>query len=237
MDVARVAEVIARCRPDIVGLQELDVGRMRSGGIDQAQAIATHLRMTPYFSPTVHVAEEKFGNAILTALPLEIVKAAELPSLAEPRGAIWATVDIGGVPLQIVNTHLGLRRLERMMQVEALLGPSWLDAVEMREVPTVLMGDLNAVPSSAAYRALAREMADVQMETPGMILRTFPARLPLLRLDHIFVRGGPVPVGAEIPRDVLTRSASDHLPLLAMLDVPATSGRGMERPEGAMLKR
>lgn len=236
MDPARIAEVIANSGAEIIALQELDVGRTRSGSIDQAQAIAAHLRMKAYFSPTMHIAEEKSGNAILTALPLHIVKAAELPSLAETRGAMWVSVDVGGLALQIVNTHLGLRPRERMRQVETLLGPAWLDSPEAQEAPMILMGDLNAVPGSAAYRAIARKMVDVQKGTPGRILRTFPARLPLLRLDHVFVRGGLVPVSAVIPSDMLTRRASDHLPLLATLDIPVEGETGPTLRESTTAK-
>ena len=51
LDVARIAAVIAELEPDIVCLQELDVGRARTGGVDQAQAIAAGLAMTSRFHP------------------------------------------------------------------------------------------------------------------------------------------------------------------------------------------
>ena len=41
LDVGRIAAVIAQSKPDVVALQELDVGRARSGGEDQAHAIAS----------------------------------------------------------------------------------------------------------------------------------------------------------------------------------------------------
>jgi endonuclease/exonuclease/phosphatase family metal-dependent hydrolase len=43
LDVGRIAAVIGQSRPDIVALQELDVGRERSGRVDQAHAIAERL--------------------------------------------------------------------------------------------------------------------------------------------------------------------------------------------------
>ncbi|HYG26664.1 MAG TPA: endonuclease/exonuclease/phosphatase family protein, partial [Caulobacteraceae bacterium] len=45
LDVERVAEVIADCQPDIVALQELDVGRARTRGVDQAHRLAELLGM------------------------------------------------------------------------------------------------------------------------------------------------------------------------------------------------
>lgn len=231
VDPARVAEVVARCEPDIVALQEVDVGRARSGGVDQAQMIAAHLRMGTHFHAALHLEEEKYGDAILTALPARLVRAGPLPSIGEPRSAIWVSVDIGGVELQVINTHLGLRRRERIAQAAALLGPGWLGGTAGGDEPTVLAGDFNAVPSSIAYRNLARHWRDVQVAACPRPRATFPSRLPILRLDHIFVGEGIEAVGAEVHSDRLARTASDHLPLTATISVPTRP-----RTEGAITR-
>ncbi len=91
----RIARVIARQAPDIVALQELDVGRSRTGHLDQARAIADALEMSLAFHPTVTVADEQFGDAVLSPHPLRLVHAGTLPGLGlEPRGAIWVEVDV-----------------------------------------------------------------------------------------------------------------------------------------------
>lgn len=64
------SRVIARHTPDIVALQELDVGRRRSNGVDQAELIARRLEMEQIFSASLHVEEGRYGNAILTHLPM-----------------------------------------------------------------------------------------------------------------------------------------------------------------------
>ena len=86
LDVERVAAVIAAARPDIVCLQELDVGRARTGGVDQAHAIAARLNMTVHFNAALKVAEERYGDAILTHLPMRLVKTGPLPTLPRVRG-------------------------------------------------------------------------------------------------------------------------------------------------------
>ena len=58
----RVAEVIAAAQPDIIGLQELDVGRRRTGGIDQAHTIAEILKMKHHFHAALDVEEERYGD-------------------------------------------------------------------------------------------------------------------------------------------------------------------------------
>ena len=65
--------MIAQSRPDIVALQELDVGRMRTGGVDQAHAIAERLGMSFHFNCALKVEEEQYGDAILTARPSKLV--------------------------------------------------------------------------------------------------------------------------------------------------------------------
>lgn len=222
-DPARIAEVIARHQPDIVGLQEVDVGRRRSGGVDQAQAVAMHLKMASHFHPALHIAEERYGDAILTTLPSRLIKAGPLPSLGEQRGAIWIAVAIGDKEVNVFNTHLGLRPRERARQVETLLGPTWLGHPDARDRPTILMGDFNAGPSSAPFKLLSRHFTEVQAEAADRPRATFPAWLPLLRIDHIFVRSLAV-TGSEVDRRGLARRASDHLPLVASIALPSGHG-------------
>ncbi|MFC4173930.1 endonuclease/exonuclease/phosphatase family protein [Microvirga sp. GCM10011540] len=216
---SRIADVIAAYEPDIVALQELDVRRARTGGVDQAHVIARALGMQMHFHAAIKVMDEEYGNAILTHRPSYLVRAGRLPGLAgrpaiEPRGALWASVNIGGADLQIVNTHLGLRRAERLAQVDALLGPQWLGHPACRE-PVILAGDLNAIPRSRAYQRLAGHLSDAQaaphVRRPQP---TFPGRMPMLRIDHVFVSRAIEVLRAEAVRSPLARVASDHLPLL-----------------------
>jgi endonuclease/exonuclease/phosphatase family metal-dependent hydrolase len=228
----RIAEVIAGCEADVVALQEVDVGRARTGGIDQAEEIARLLGLHHHFHPALHQAGERYGDAILTPHRSRVVRAGALPGLArrpalEPRGAIWVEVEIGGVMLQVVNTHLGLLGRERVAQVNALLGADWFGHPACR-APYLLMGDLNATPWSRAYRRLAGRLTDVRrIGQTGSGRATFPTHFPLLRLDHVFVGSG-IGVGrVQVVRSGLARIASDHLPLLAEIDI------GAERPAKA----
>ncbi|WP_249691057.1 endonuclease/exonuclease/phosphatase family protein [Stappia sp. WLB 29] len=218
LDLARIVEVIAAAQPDVVALQELDVGRLRSGGIDQAEEIAAALEMTSVFHPAMHVAEEKYGDAILTSLPMRVVKTGPIPSRGEPRGAIWCEIEHGARPLHVFNTHLGLWRGERLAQVRTLLGPAWLGHPECRGQDTVLMGDFNSVPSSPSFAQVASVLQLARPRTGRLAGPTFPARLPLLRLDHIFLSKGLRCLDCTPLRTPPARLASDHLPLLAVLE-------------------
>ncbi|MCJ9673505.1 MULTISPECIES: endonuclease/exonuclease/phosphatase family protein [unclassified Neorhizobium] len=219
LDPARVAEVIAALEPDIIGLQELDVGRSRTGGIDQAHTIASLLRMEFHFHAALNVAEERYGDAILTALPARMVKGAGLPSHGEQRGAVWVEIDVGEQKLQVFNTHLGLLGGDRMRQIGEILGPSWMGAPDCQGKPKILIGDFNATPVTATYKAVARQMADAPLVSGGRPKPTFPSRLPLLRIDHVFVSSEVTPIATQVVSTPLSRRASDHLPLLVTVEL------------------
>jgi endonuclease/exonuclease/phosphatase family metal-dependent hydrolase len=228
LDVGRVAAVIAQSRPDVVALQELDVGRARSGRIDQAHEIAGRLGMGVHFNCTVQVEEEQYGDAILTPLPHRLVRTGPLPTLPrtrlERRGALWVAVEAApGVELQVINTHLGLVPLEQRAQVSALLGPDWVGDPAFADT-AVLLGDFNATSRYAAYRQLADRLQDVQRgvrgeRLGGRTVRTFPSRMPVLRIDHMFLSASVEVAGVYAPLTPLSRLASDHLPLVADLRI------------------
>ena len=217
----RIARVIARHDPDVVALQELDVGRPRTGGVDQAQLIAEHLEMLAHFHPALSVEEERYGDAVLSRLPMRLVRAGALPSLPsrplEPRGALWVEITSGPVRLQVVNTHLSLHPAERSLQVDALLGPDWLGAIQP-DGGTVLCGDFNALGWFPVCRRITRSLRDVQVGRHGYRPRsTWPGRFSVGRIDHVFVDPAIEVRHVEVPDDALARVASDHLPLIVDL--------------------
>jgi endonuclease/exonuclease/phosphatase family metal-dependent hydrolase len=233
LDVARVAAVIASAAPDIVALQEVDVGRARTGGVDQAHRIAQRLGMVSRFHAALKVEEELYGDAILTALPERLIKAGPLPGYAripqlEPRGALMVAIEVTAATgakteVQVINTHLGLVPREQQAQAAALAGPGWLGAADRRD-PLILVGDLNATSASVAYRTLAGQLRDAHAmlrwgRGRGRIA-TFPSAMPVLRIDHVLVSMGVHVERMAVVETPLARTASDHLPLV--VDFEAT---------------
>lgn len=220
----RTARVIARHNPDVVALQELDVNRARTGGVDQAKQIARLLEMDYHFHPAIHLEEERYGDAILSRLPMRLVRTGALPRMPgkswfEPRGALWVEIDYHGSNIQILNTHLSLSAPERRLQVNTLLGPQWLGNPNCRG-PRILCGDFNAGPRSPVCRRLQTVLRDVQLELEQHSVRaTFFGRMPQLRIDHIFISTALTATAVEVPRSELVRLTSDHLPLIAELQL------------------
>ena len=219
LDVGRIAEVLARLKPDIVALQELDVGRARTGGVDQAHEIARRLDMACHFHAALKVEEELYGDAILTCYPETLIQVGPLPGhprigALEPRGALWVEVEIDGKTVQVINTHLGLVPREQQIQATHLAGESWAEHPRCRGAK-ILLGDFNATGASVVYRTLTHRLAAARNLAPTrQPSSTFPSQLPVLHIDHLFVSPEIEVKAVFAPYDPLTRLASDHLPLV-----------------------
>jgi len=226
LDVGRVAEALAKLEPDIVALQELDVGRARTGGVDQAHEIAKLLDMACHFHAALKVEEEQYGDAILTCYPERLVKAGALPGhpairALEPRGALWVEVEVDGAPVQVINTHLGLVPKEQQIQASHLAGAAWLGHPQCRG-PTILLGDFNATATSVVYRTFLKGLSAARTLAPTKTpTATFPSPLPVLRIDHLFVSPEIKVTDVFAPFAPITRVASDHLPLVMDFEVAA----------------
>ena len=106
----------------------------------------------------------------------------------EPRGGLWVAIEAEGTEIQFINTHLGLKRKEREIQAEALLGSGWLSHTDCRK-PIILCGDFNARPSSSICRGFRTLLRDTQLERAGHHpKKTLFGRFPLARIDHVFIQ-------------------------------------------------
>ena len=211
LDIDRIVGVIGEHEPDIVCLQELDVGRLRTGMVDQAQAIADRLSMTSRFHPAMAVEAELYGDAILTPHPERLIRADALPTVKgipglEPRGAIWSMIEIDGAPVNVTNTHLGLVPREQRAQATALSGAGWAGDCQGA---TIVAGDFNATSITRPYQIMTRG------------LKTSPSGFPATRIDHCFASPEVRATGVRSTFSPLARVASDHLPLIVDFEIVA----------------
>jgi endonuclease/exonuclease/phosphatase family metal-dependent hydrolase len=223
--VDRIADVLRACDADVIGLQEIDVGRDRSGGIDQAEAIALRLGMTHVFGAALYDGRGCYGNAILSRHGMEHVRTRRLPTWrlwSEPRCFVHARVDLPGEDLDVVVTHFGLEPIERLGQAHRVARE-----VAAASPYTVLLGDLNCGRGTLSYARIARTLRDAQHEVdPRAVRATYPAWRAMLRLDHVFVGRGLEVLGAEVPDGVEARLASDHLPVTVTVRRRPDAGAG-----------
>jgi endonuclease/exonuclease/phosphatase family metal-dependent hydrolase len=226
--VERVADVLRACDADVIGLQEIDVGRARSGGMDQAEAIAVRLGMNHLFGAALDDGRGQYGNAVLSRHPIEHVRTEKLPTwraISEPRCFVHARVDAPDLELDVLVTHFGLGPIERMGQAKRV-------AAELRRAPrcTVLLGDLNCGRGSIAYQRVRAVLRDAQHAAdPKRVAATYPSWRPVLRIDHVFVASGLEVLASEVTAWGLAREASDHLPVVVTLRRAAEWDRDRHR--------
>jgi endonuclease/exonuclease/phosphatase family metal-dependent hydrolase len=148
-----------------------------------------------------------FGNALFTRHPILDVHRIDLSmEKREPRGALAATIDVGGSVVHVLAAHLGLRVHERRFQVRQIL--DYLDSV--KNTLLVVLGDFNDwLPGRSVVHVLDHRLG--RQPRPA----SFPVRLPVVALDRIWV------APARALRRVFThatptaRLASDHFPVVA----------------------
>lgn len=206
-DPERIARVIGELDVQLVALQEF---HSRDGF-----ALREHLERatgwTAVVAPTFVKHGGDFGNAVLSALPVESAAVHDLAVAGrEPRNAIDVTVAAGSTRVRVVATHLGLRAGERARQIDRVCG-----LIGARErCATVVLGDFNEWwRSGGSMRAIDRVL------TPVRAIATFPSPRALLALDRAWVSSAVVRVETQVHRSRLARVASDHLPLIVAIDI------------------
>lgn len=219
-DPERIARVLDEVRPDVAGLQEVGAPLPPGGPADPAQLLGALAGMNGAFGPTMsHRRGFAYGNAVLARHPIVAVRNYDLSVPGrEPRGCVRADVEVAATRVHFFAAHLGLHWRERRRQAAQLLSADILRDTALAH-PLVLVGDFNSLSRrSAVPRWLRRQLVDCAREARNEA-PTFPARFPLLRLDHCYVDSALRVVAVEIWRTPLARRASDHLPLVVELEV------------------
>lgn len=216
----RVGAVIGELDADVVGLQEVDDRRPQHNGFRQFEFLQAASGLTAVAGPNVRDHQGDYGNALLTRLPVAAVRHIDLSLRGrERRGAIDVDLVSPHGALRVVVTHFGLGLRERRAQVGMLLDAlGHAPHAEHHREATLLLGDLNEwMPGGGArLHALGRRFA---AHYTG---RSWPAFLPLLRLERIYAHPRPAQVKIRVHASRLARRASDHLPLVVDLVWPGS---------------
>ena len=211
----RIVETLARYRPDIVMLQEVDEGVPRSRGHRQVDLLGDALGLhNRAFQRNVALRKGYYGNAILSRFPLREIGNVDLTiPLKKRRQALVARCRVGATVrnnVLLVNCHLGLSGFERSAQLRRLFAGDPLGSIAV-QAPVIVAGDYNDVWGTLGGRFMEPE--GFRSATKGN--RTFPAVMPVRALDHIYYRGNLDALRAFVSRSRIAREASDHLALVA----------------------
>ncbi len=209
-DAGRVFRVIEELDASVVGLQEVD-GNPMTGAGQALLGLAAEAGYAVHHGITLRRTDADYGNALLSRVRILRVDLHDIsvPD-AEPRGLIAASLLTEGHPIRVLVTHFGLRFGERRLQARRVASL----AAENQGAVTVVLGDFNEWrPMAVSLRPLRAVLG----RAPAP--RSYPAHRALLRLDRVWVRPRERLLCVEAHRSTSARLASDHLPVLAQIDL------------------
>ncbi|HVI45694.1 MAG TPA: endonuclease/exonuclease/phosphatase family protein [Chitinophaga sp.] len=215
LDLQGIANVILATNPDLVALQEVDSVTQRTQKVDQLKELASITGMYTYYAKAMDYDGGGYGTGILSRFPIENGVTIQLPSAQsgnEPRVAGIVTVKLPSDSLiQFVSTHLdaGQKPTDRLLQSAALA-----EHFKATQLPIILAGDLNAIPSAKEINVLRKIFTDA---TP-QVAPTIPADAPKEKIDYIMVH--PKHNWTIVSARTIEESvASDHRPVLCELEL------------------
>jgi endonuclease/exonuclease/phosphatase family metal-dependent hydrolase len=210
---------------DIVFLQEVLGEHNRHAdrhdnwpGVSQYEFLADEIWQDFAYGKNAVYPTGHHGNALLCKYPILEYRNRDISEVgAEGRGLLHAVLDVPGWdrPLHAICAHLGLAEKHRTKQLAKLGG------IVNREVPfgtgVVVAGDFNDWRSRANdILSESAGLVEAFADADGKSAKTYPARLPLLRLDRIYTRGVDVLRPAVLSRRPWSH-LSDHAALVVEL--------------------
>lgn len=202
-DLEGVCRIIEKWSPDVAALQEVDSrGRSDDPFGRLAKAVGEHSAD----ARSIITKDGDYGQVLLSRWPFLAPPTVTDVSYQErePRRAISATICSPYGNVAVIATHLGLSIHERQAQARTL-------ASLVLHPRTIIAGDFNDWLWVKSVRNVLAKHCPVRTR-----LRTFPAGLPLLRLDRIYLTNSGKILRAWTDRDA--RHHSDHLPVLADIE-------------------
>ena len=212
---SRIAEVIRSIDPDVIALQEVIGAGANAAG--HAEELGALLGMGWVMAPTRHLRGALYGNVVLSRHPIAHHAQYDLSwKTCEPRGCQRVDVAFGDDTLHLYNVHLGTAFLERRYQAGRLSA-----IVHDRRIgqPKIVLGDFNEWMKGLATNMLSERLQSIDLRQHLRRRRTYPGVFPVLHLDHIYYDGKVEVAKLELPRTRLALMASDHLPLVADLEI------------------
>ncbi len=236
LDLERTARLIEATGAEVIGLQEVDRHwSERSSFVDQATWLADRLDMHVAFGANLDLdpltpgaPRRQYGTAILSSHRIREQRNTLLPRPAggEQRGLLEVRIKVNNVPVRVFNTHLQHdSQLERLAQVAAIE-----QIVATSRESVVLVGDLNATPSSPEITTLTDDLVDAWVTAGVGDGFTFDAVTPHARIDYVLTSDSIVARTAA----VVTTDASDHLPVVVDLDLPGNRTSRVATTQGQL---
>lgn len=216
----RIARVLEEIDADIISLQEV-VSRDGTASSDhQADYLAGRLGFFGAMGETRKHRGGAYGNVTLSRWDFKLVRPIDVTVAGrEQRAALRTDIRIGSHVLHVFNLHLGTAVRERRQQAVRLLDQDLLRSLDISG-PRIVMGDFNEWVHGLVTRTLVAEFKFHDLRSHITNMRSYPALLPLLNLDHIYFDHHLRIEKAFFHRSRRSMMASDHLPLVTDVVLP-----------------
>ncbi|QXI31564.1 endonuclease/exonuclease/phosphatase family protein [Pseudomonas vanderleydeniana] len=155
------------------------------------------------------------GNALLSKFPILAYGNRDVSIQGnEQRGLLHCTLEVPGHdPVFAICVHLGLREVHRQSQIDLLL--DYLQTLPP-DAPVIIAGDFNDWRRRADRRLSEQAWVEAFTHLQGAPARSFPTRLPWLRLDRVYLRNASA-IGAKVLSTHPWSHLSDHACLVVEL--------------------
>ncbi len=211
--LSQIRDGLRAASADLVFLQEVGGADGAEVSTHQYEVLADQIWPQHAYGRNAVTTGGHHGNALLSKYPILAWQNVDVSvGESEGRGMLHCVLDVPHAPhpLHAVCVHFGLRESHRQRQIEHLL--DMIAGTIPNDAPLVIAGDFNDWRERAHLRLLRdSSLEEIHASANGHPARTFPAGLPLLRLDRIYVRNlrhRPLP----LPRRPWA-TLSDHAPL------------------------
>ncbi len=214
LDMEALAHFIEDVKPDIVGLQEVDVGWSSLTNFEDIPVkLSERLHMDYAFSASRERNNGFFGNLILSKYPIVQQWTEVMPGSLEPRSFALVQFEIEGQRINFLTTHLGLSVSDRLGQVSTIL-----DFIDQIGGPLIITGDFNGNDNDPAVAELKKYLSDLQSMSDFKDTGTFRSKdgnvYPGSKMDYILTSPE---FGLSTLEVVVDNFVSDHVPLVAEL--------------------
>lgn len=195
---------------DIVGLQEVDAGSLRSHFVNQIEYLAERGRF-PFWHCQTNRNLGRFAqhsNGLLSRFKPTGAIEYRLPGLIPGRGALLVRYGRHDSAFNLLLVHLALGKRARQNQLD------FISELVNEHRHICVMGDFNCPPDSPEMQRLFR---NTHLVLPEEELHTFPSWRPWRNIDHILTSSSVKVNNVH----VVNHALSDHLPIAMELTLPA----------------
>ena len=220
-----MGDALQMVMPDILCLQEVSGQNLKRAVAfneypheSQHRWFGEYLKLKESYGKNAEYTHGHHGNAVLSRHPLDPKHNVNITvSRLEKRGVLHCEIHPYGwrESVVVLNAHLNLLHKDRVRQYQAIL--EYIDHHIGADRPLILAGDFNDWSIKSSKILGKHGLTEAFFHLYGDYPATFPAKVPMMSLDRIYVRNLRIK-RATVHSGIPWSRLSDHLPISAVLE-------------------